>query len=228
MQPDRPRGAGCVKGAESMRSWRSIMSLAAVLPLCACAAGDAGGGGVWAGTVRDSAGVQLVENPAAGIWGTSPWITLEEELKIGTADGDPDYQFGQITGIGVTSGGEILVLDGQAEHLEVFAPSGEYLRTSGRPGSGPGEFGMGVAGVLVTQGDTILVPDMGNQRVNRFLANWESLGSFRIAFETGIPLRWDVAEGNVVAQLRPFPIPNLPQPDSLDLIVVRATHRGGQ
>ncbi len=204
-----------------MKTWRWIVSLTAALPLWACAAGDSGGG--WAGTVRDSAGVQIVENPATGIWGTRPRVTLTEDLRIGAADGDPEYQFGQIAGLGITSAGEILVLDGQAAHLKVFSPSGEHVRTIGRPGSGPGEFGAGAAGVLVVQGDTVLVPDMGNQRVNRFLPNGEALGSFRIAFETGIPIQWNVLAGRAVLQLRKFPLPNQPVPDTMDQVVMIAT-----
>ncbi len=72
----------------------------AIFFIGACSAGDTN----WAGTVADSAGVTIVENPTEGIWNDNSAWGLEEELRIGTADGDPDYMFGSITGIAVSSG----------------------------------------------------------------------------------------------------------------------------
>ena len=61
------------------------------------------------------------------------------------------------------------------------------LRTFGEPGNGPGQFGQQAGTVLVGRGDTILVPDIQNQRVALMTADGEDLGSFRIGFEDGVP-----------------------------------------
>ena len=52
----------------------------ALLPVAAaaCATGDAGSD--WAGTVSDSAGVQIVHNPAEGLWEPGEAWALEEVL----------------------------------------------------------------------------------------------------------------------------------------------------
>ena len=77
----------------------------------ACSGGDSAD---WAGTVTDSAGITIVQNPAEGVWNTNSGWGVEEQLRIGTADGDPDYMFGSIAGIAVSSDRSIYVLDTQA------------------------------------------------------------------------------------------------------------------
>jgi hypothetical protein len=203
---------------------------ALVIPaLCAAAAacaGEADSAAQWGGTMEDSSGVQLVMNTSRALWTESSRWGLEEVLTIGTAAGEPEYQFGQIAGVAVTSDGRILVVDQQAQHLKVFAPDGTYERTIGQAGSGPGEFGPGMAGVLVGRADTIIVPDMGNQRVNVLRLDDSDASSFRMSFERGIPARWDMtAAGDLVYQLRALNLPNTEQRDTLDLIA-RVTYGG--
>jgi hypothetical protein len=136
-------------------------------------------------------------------------------------EGDPTYQFGQIGFIAVDSRGEIYVTDTQTQNIRVFNPQGEYLRTIGRPGAGPGELSPGAAFVLIAPGDTLLVPDLQNRRVNRYLADGTSLGSFPIALERGIPAVFRVTPSRtIVMQMRPLALPNMPVPDSMDAIVV--------
>ena len=178
----------------------------------------------WAGTVTDSAGITIVANPAQGAWTPSSRWAVVEDLLIGTSEGDPDYQFGQISGIGVASDGRIFVLDQQASQVKVFSPEGVLETTFGRAGSGPGELAAQGAGPLfVGAGDTIFVPDLANQRVVRFSPSGEAIGSFRIDMTQGIPVRWEVNEsGRLVSQIRHFPLPGqVAEPDTMDAIVER-------
>jgi len=177
----------------------------ALFAFAACG-GSGGPGGDWAGTRRDSAGIAIVENPAEGIWTDADRWTYVEELRIGTMEGDAAYQFGAINGIAGLPDGRIAVLDAQAQEFRVFSAAGEHLRTIGRPGSGPGEFGLGAGPVLVASGDTLLIPDLMNQRLNRYAPDGEPLESVPVAFESaGIPMAWrDRPDGGVVTQLRPF------------------------
>jgi hypothetical protein len=177
----------------------------------------------WGGTVTDSAGIQLVSNSASPIWGESEAWTLEDVVTIGAAEGDPEYQFGQISGVGIASDGRFVVSDLQGQHVKVFSPDGTWERTIGEPGSGPGQFGGQAGPILVGRGDTILVPDVQNQRVNLLTPDGEDLGSFRIGFESGVPIRWEMSDGDqLVTQLRQLNLPNSPgEPDTLDAIVVR-------
>jgi hypothetical protein len=198
------------------------------LALAAACGGEAGGAADWAGTVEDSAGVQLVKNTLTPLWGEGDAWTLEDVMTIGEAAGDPDYQFGNIPagGIAVAGDGRIYIVDQQAQHLKVFSPEGVYEKTIGQPGSGPGEFGPGVGPVLVGRADTLIVPDLGNQRVNVMKSDGSDPASFRMSFERGIPARWDMlGDKDLVYQLRSLNLPNTEQRDTLDLIV-RADYTG--
>ncbi len=200
-------------------------AIAAVFLFSACS-GDGGTTATdWAGTVTDSAGIQLVQNPLTPIWGAGDAWTLEETLLLGTPEGDAAYQFGQITGIGFTSDGRVIVSDTQGQHVKIFAADGIWEQTFGEAGSGPGQFGAQIGPVLVGRGDTIIVPDMQNQRVALLTPDGEDLGTFRLGFETGIPIRWDMQDdGALISQLRQLNLPNNPAattPDTLDAIVAR-------
>lgn len=189
----------------------------------ACATGDGDAG--WQGTITDSAGVTVVRSPATPLWAPDEVWTLTEELRIGTAEGEPEYLFGQIlpaAGIAVASDGRIVVLDAQARHLKVFTPDGTYERTIGSPGNGPGEVGAGVSAVLMAPGDTLVLSDVGNQRVNLYLMDGTFVRSTPLSFAEGIPFRWESTDdGLIVAQFRRLAFPgSTAPPDSMDALVV--------
>ena len=175
----------------------------------------------WAGSITDSAGVAIVTNSLAPSWSADEAWTTQEVLLIGEAAGDADYQFGQIAGIGITSDGRILVLDQQAQRVMVYGPDGTYESSMGRPGSGPGEFGPAANALFIGRGDTVIVPDLANQRVNITPIDGEP-SSFAIQMEQGLPIRYDLQEsGDLVAHRRALNLPNQTAENN-DLIVTQA------
>jgi hypothetical protein len=160
-----------------------LSHLLALASIVACSAEDR-----WTGTVTDSAGVTIVANTDRGMWGEGEGWTLEEELRIGTLEGDLEYQFGQIGLIAVDGRDRIFVLDAQARDVRVFSSDGKYEQTIGQPGEGPGELGAQVGALFMGPGDTLLIPDLANQRVNRYAPDGTSLGSFPLRIENGIPM----------------------------------------
>jgi len=188
-----------------------------------------GGGGdlAWEGTIVDSAGIQVVKNTGVGLWAPEDAWTFAEEVRIGTAEGEPEYQFGQINAggsIDVASDGRIVVLDAQGQHIKVFTADGTYERTIGGPGGGPGEIGQGgQSAVLVAPGDTVFLGDFGNQRVNLYQMDGTFIRSFPLNLADGIPFRWETtANGRIVAQLRRLAFPgSTAPPDTMDAIVVK-------
>jgi hypothetical protein len=196
--------------------------------LMAAACGGAGADSPWLGTISDSAGIQIVRNPATGMWAPDQVWTLAEELRIGTAEGDADYQFGNILpagSIAIASDGRIVVLDAQGQHLKVFTPDGKYERTIGGPGAGPGEIGQAAQGiaVLIAPGDTVFVADGGNQRVSLYAMDGTFVRSFPLTLAEGFALRWEsTTDGRILAQMRRVGFPgSTTQPDSMDAIAVR-------
>lgn len=159
----------------------------------------------WSGSIADSAGVSVVTNPTHGLWTDLEGWSVHEDLRIGELDGGPSYQFAQVGSIAVNSQGEILVMDRQVRELRVFSPTGEFVRSIGAPGSGPGEFGIGVTDVFVEVGDTILIPDVRNRRVHRFDPKGTFVGSAPMDLARYRPLRfkWNAAAGRAAVQLRP-------------------------
>lgn len=208
-----------------MRRLRVSRSLCALVGVSACT--DEPGGSAWDGIVKDSAGIQLVENRADGLWAAGrPWELLEV-VRIGAADGDLDYQFGEIAGVTLGDSGEIFVLDQHTADVRVFTPDGVFRRSFGGPGAGPGELASGgVAALLNGPGDTLFVADMGNQRVVRFLESGQSAGGFRVDFvDRGIPLQWAaLPTGKIVVHLHPFPQPDEAALDVRDAIVALDGH----
>lgn len=184
----------------------------------------------WKGTIADSAGVKVVSNPETGLWSGDHRPTLTEDLKIGNAEGDPDYQFGQINpgpgGLDVDGDGNVYVLDVQARKVRVFDAAGTFLRTIGGPGSGPGELSMAATGVLVAAGDTIIVPDQMQQRVNRYLPDGTPAGTFPMPMQSGLALRWTTSPtGAIVQQSRimAFPGQDAANVKPRDLILSRSS-----
>ena len=94
----------------------------------------------WKGKILTEDGVRVVVNPAEPIHGQIK-LDLGEELRIGK-EGDEQTQFFRIMDVGVDPSGRINVVDARNFRVQVFDPSGKYIRTIGRQGQGPGEFEM--------------------------------------------------------------------------------------
>lgn len=62
------------------------------------------------------------------------------DLEIGELEGDDPYLFARVFAIATDPAGRILVADGPAHEVRVFAPGGAFLFRLGGEGDGPGEF----------------------------------------------------------------------------------------
>lgn len=79
-----------------------------------------------------------VKNPAKAPKGVET-IKLKEVWRAGGWD-DEEVLFGVITDIIADRDGNFYMLDSQLNEVQVYSPEGEYQRTIGREGEGPGEF----------------------------------------------------------------------------------------
>jgi hypothetical protein len=104
----------------------------------------------WKGTETTVDGVLQINNPVAPV--LSPTNMAPKELwRIGGDDEDEDIFFGVIQAIQTDPSGNVYLLDRQLHQVMILSPDGEFLRTIGREGEGPGEFRH--------PGDLILLPD---------------------------------------------------------------------
>ena len=91
--------------------------------------------------VRDSAGVQIVENPRPADDSRLPWrIGPEPSVSIGALEGAEPYMLHRAYDATMLSDGRIVVANGGSGELRVFDASGTHLASWGGEGEGPGEF----------------------------------------------------------------------------------------
>lgn len=177
----------------------------------------------WDGEVRDSAGIEIVDNFGAPLWRPGEEWRLVPDLRIGAMDGPPEYQFGRITGFVELSDGRLAIMDGMAPEVRFFTPEGEHLYSVGKEGKGPMEFGKGWLDLLRGRGDTILVVDPRNQQVHRLSPDGAWQSSFSIRPEAGWRAAgWDTSpSGLILTRFAPLQLPDAPPVDTIDVTVVR-------
>lgn len=147
----------CRRGDQS-----SLTPMILILAFAACASGDSDT------VITHSAGVRIVANHAAGEgWLTSPRLTVSEDLTIG-ADSIPEYQFGRIGDLAVSSSGDIAAIDQLNGVIRIFDSSGRHRVSLGRPGKGPGELSRSANGIYWVGTDALIVLDPGERRYTVF------------------------------------------------------------
>jgi len=117
-------------------------------------------------TVRDSAGIQIVESTAPA-WGKEEAWRVDSEpiLTIGVSEGPEEYQLFRAFSPLRTSRGEIAVVNSGSLELRFYNLEGRYLRAVGRKGGGPGEFAM-MSELWRSGEDSLVVFDFGNNRLS--------------------------------------------------------------
>lgn len=208
-------------------AWAVAVGTVGAISVIATSCGSGQPGGGWHGTIRDSAGVVLVDNPATGIWRRGEVPAVREVLRIGVAEGEPEYQFGEITAVNVDAEGLIYVGDRLAQEIKVYDRSGRYQGRIGGPGAGPGELGAGGTGIHFGRGDTVIVPDPGLQRINFFLRDGSFLRSYPLSSMEGISRGWAaVPDSGLLQHLRRLPLPGQEGAAEGDVVVRRGWDGG--
>lgn len=151
------------------RAYGSRARLAALL-IAACIAAACGEGAERssAPTVRDSAGVEILELSAAVLERPAPrQVAAEPQVRIGVVEGAPEYQWTRPVAAVRLADGAFAVLEQVPAEVRIFRADGRFLRRVGAPGEGPGEFRRPEE-IAVLAGDTIVVYDAGLRRVTWF------------------------------------------------------------
>jgi hypothetical protein len=135
-------------------------------------------------SVRDSAGVQIVESARPSLPDTAGWtVDPAPYLTIGQAEGEASYLLSRVGRVQVMPDGRVLVVNGGDMTLRVFGSDGRFVLQAGGQGDGPGEF-RGIGGVWVRNGEIIAHPASHGTPVNVFDLEGKLLRSFRVQ---GIP-----------------------------------------
>ncbi len=148
-----------------VRRVRRAAPAAAVAAVLAACGGDASAAGP---AVRDSAGIRIVQNEHPAWKKGQEWrVDAEPLLDVGGEEGDANQQFARVADAVRLSDGTLLVADGQVNELRAFDAQGQYLRTLGRAGGGPGEF-KGLEDLYLLPGDTVAAFDYMSARLSFF------------------------------------------------------------
>ncbi len=160
---------------------RIKLTLLWVLTLSACAAEGP------ASTVarRDSAGITIVESSSAA-WSETPDWTVDPQpfLDLATSGEGEAHEFFGVTDALRLQDGSIAVALGRVGEIRFFSSAGEFLKTVGSRGDGPGEFRRLVA-LEPFAGDSILAFDAASQRVTVVSPQWEI--ARLISFQPEVP-----------------------------------------
>lgn len=150
-----------------MRSFHApALSAAATVPFltaCTLLAACADDPGPAPSTVRDSAGVAILEYPTGAeprAWTLSP----DPALSLGGLTDDPARELYQAMRAVRLDHGRVAVANQGTEELRIYGPDGGLLRSLGRKGGGPGEY-REMGGVARFPGDTLAVWDWTAKRV---------------------------------------------------------------
>ena len=162
------------EGMISMQLLRGRYAAAAVV---LAATSDCGSGqeetaaaAMLVGTVSGVVVVSHTGTPPS--WRLLPIVSIG---TLGTASGPaaPD-EFGRIAGVVADPGGRVFVADAQGAGDPRLR---KFMRTLGRPGSGPGEF-EGLQGLAWLGRDTLVAMDPGNARLTLLSSEGEFLGQW--------------------------------------------------
>ena len=154
---------------------RLLLPAALLAAVWGCS-GEASAGAEY--TVRDSIGIEIVENVSGSWTDDTRWrLSSDPVVDIGVLEGAPEYQLFQVRDPRRLPDGRFVV--GNANELRFYDADGTYLFTSGQQGSGPGEFeGLGI--LRPFPGDSLLAYDFQLTRASVFDANGEFGRSYQV------------------------------------------------
>ena len=92
-------------------------------------------------------------------------IMFEDDLTIGVIEGNENYMFGSQVFVNTDDEGNIYVTDRDRKIVKKYGSNGNFLRSIGRPGQGPGEF-QEISEVRFNGDGNIYLHDVKSQRIS--------------------------------------------------------------
>jgi DNA-binding beta-propeller fold protein YncE len=111
-------------------------------------------------------------------------INFIKDLSIKSDENDEQKSFLMVEGVDADSRGNIYALAAREYKIQVYSPKGEYLRTIGKKGQGPGELEMAVY-ILLDKDDNLYVFDYMKSAFvvfnpeGRYIRNISTKGQYR-------------------------------------------------
>jgi hypothetical protein len=152
--------------------------------LCACGGGSQRPPGF---SVRDSLGITIVENIEPAWQEGEGWRLSEAPIvHIGVVEGDPEYQlFGSRSSLRMDDGSVVVANTGTQE-IRWYDSGGQFVRSAGGAGGGPGEFSQ-LIWIGRLGGDSIIAFDDRRLGISVFDAAGTFCRSLRVGTNGGLP-----------------------------------------
>lgn len=149
--------------------------------------------------------VTIIHNPKkpGQVPGAPKALSLEEDLRIGIEEGDEDYMFANLRSVQVDDEENIYVLDAKYIKVKVYDKSGKHIRSFGKIGQGPGEFGWPARMVMRTDGK-IAILDSRNRRFSYYSREGECLKEFNHAEYGNFIRAWPDSRGFVYCDVMAY------------------------
>ncbi len=141
--------------------------------------------------------------------------SVQEMFSVGTLSGEDHEIFSGVRGLSFDAEGNLYVLDGDNFRVVIYSPDGQFQRSIGSQGEGPGELQFPVAMTVLEDG-RVAVYDMARQSVSAFMPDGSYEGSYPIASRIGLGADFTSIAGNSVMFLgSQLPAPSFdgPEPD---------------
>lgn len=148
---------------------------------------------------------EIVQNSSEGLWEEDKQATLVEELIIGEEYGEEDKMFRYIRGLTFDSDNNIYVSDSYELVIKIYDERGNFIKSFGREGSGPGEF-QTIDDIHWCGFDKLLyIADRRNNRIAQFSTDGTFLKAFKTSkFKARVEKISSFDNGNFVLTARRF------------------------
>src|SRR5687767_6182063 len=159
-------------------------------------------------SIRDSAGVQIVESRAPAWSAAQTWTVLDTpSVSIGAEDRGPQYTLTNVRGVAELSDGRIAIANAGTFEIRCYRSDGSFLWASGRRGQGPGDYST-ITSLARYRGDSLLVFDFGLRRYSvidpsgKFARSWTPALPADFTFSGSLSFAgvWDDGSIAIVAQ----------------------------
>jgi len=111
---------------------------------------------------------------------------MDDVYSVGVMEGEDWEIFGRIRSVDFDEGGNLHILDSQADRVVVVGPDGGFVRTVGKPGEGPGEFS-GLRDLVVHRDGSYAALTFGS--IHLFDTDGRFTGTVPSDVATGMPIR---------------------------------------
>jgi len=129
------------------------------------------------------------DTPEASVEPSEKVDTLRVTCEIGEMMGDSNYVFGEITSALPVEDGGVAVLDIYGCDISFFDSTGNFVRSLGGKGEGPGEFLLPIDFAILDDG-RLAVVDLVNRRIDILSETGELLSSLETGYAM-LPFRMD-------------------------------------